>query len=1129
MTEIAQWLAQLGLAEYAQVFEENEIELDVLDSLEDVDLRELGVSAMGHRKRILKAAAALAEDSAAPSPGSTHSPLGDVKPEQKADGPATENSPLLAGPERRHLTVMFCDLVGSVALGEALELEDYRDLLGKFRDSVVGAIETRRGFVARHQGDGILAYFGYPRASENDPERAVHAGLDIVQAVGQLGKFKTIIPTVRVGIATGDAVVGDVLATGASPNSEFAAFGTTPNLAARLQGEAAPDTVVISEATYSMVAGAFEATAFAPRQLKGISEPVPLFRVDRAFTERSRFDARTDAELTPLVGRQEELQVLFRRWEDVVAGEGRIVTLVGPAGIGKSRLLREFRLGVGDQPYDWLGLQCSPDRENSPFHPLKVGLSKPPTNIISKSTDENEMDWARHLSEVPLLKSSDREVLLDFFSPHEARENSLSGSESPARRRERLLGALVSYLTGRAEALPLVCQLEDVHWADASTREFVSRLVSSLPEHRVFAVLTTRPGFEADWFDQPSAQIVMLSRLAHRDGKRLAQAVSAATGEPWSDSLETILERGEGNPLYIEELTRAFREMTAESVNAVSVPASLRDSLMARLDALPVGKPVALAASAIGRTFDGDVLHAIWTHDESTLRAGLEELKQAALIGEEGDQEMVRYTFRHNLIHETAYESLLRETRAELHERIATVLASSESNLRVEQPEVLARHYRLAGRSEAAVNYGLDAVKLALSRSAMVEALAHCMEVEIDLEKFDAPPEPLKLAALLLKGPILMNLHGSGSAEVASSYREGLTLASRIGKAEEIFTARWGLWLHQQIVGAFEDAQETADAIIQLGKDISDSTYLLQAHHSAWTTAGHVGDHIKTLSHTRAGLGLYRASQHSESMHVYGDHDAGVCGHVHDAHTHWCLGNLEQAVKSRDDSLELARNLNHPPSLLLAETHAAMLSQFLAERERVRESAERVIALSIEHEVMSWHSNGEILLGWVEAIEGNLSGFERMAQGVATRESAGSRLRQTYFLAIYAEQLISAGRLDAAKVALEGGIQCLELARERRWEPLLRIVQGDLAHALTDPPTAVQCYETAIGVAKHQQALSFELVARCRLSSLWADGQNAADGLASLQSTYEKFTEGLHFAPLRAAEALLDKASPQPL
>jgi predicted ATPase len=331
--------------------------------------------------------------------------------------------------------------------------------------------------------------------------------------------------------------------------------------------------------------------------------------------------------------------------------------------------------------------------------------------------------------------------------------------------------------------------------------------------------------------------------------------------------------------------------------------------------------------------------------------------------------------------------------------------------------------------------------------------------------------------------------------------------------------------LHQQIGGAFEDAQATADEIIELGKEISDSTYLLQAHHSAWTTAGHVGDHMKTLSHTQAGLELYSMGEHSASMNIYGDHDAGVCGHVHNSHTHWCLGNLEQAVKARDDSLKLARNLDHPPTSLLAETSAAMLSQFLAERERVREGAERVIALSLKHEVSSWHSNGEILLGWVEAEEGDPSGFARMAKGVASRESAGSRLRQTYFLAIYAEQLILAGRFDEARDVLVSAVQCLELAREHRWEPLLHIVQGDLAKALSDTPAATQCYKAAIGVAKHQQALSFELVAECRLTSLCTDNPSASDALESLQDTYGKFSEGLHFPPIRAAKTLLDNVN----
>ncbi len=1120
MTDIAQWLVQLGLHEYVVAFEENAIDLDVLDALTDADLRELGVAAMGHRKRILKAAAAPSTVPVVPVPD-------DPTPERQSESATTGGSLPVSGPERRHLTVMFCDLVGSVALGEQLELEDYRDLLTQFRDTVVGAIEKSQGFIARHQGDGILAYFGYPRASENDPERAVQAGLEIVRAVGQLQQFENVVPTVRVGIATGDAVVGDVLATGASSHSEFAAFGTTPNLAARLQGEAAPDTVVISEATYSVVSGAFEVSALALRQLKGISEPVPIFRVIRELSERSRFEARTDAELTPFVGRHEELQALFRRWEQVVAGEGRVAVMIGTPGIGKSRLLREFRIGVADQAHNWLVFQCLPDREHSPFYPLKIGMKSPPGNAAPASDAENRAAWREHLEGFPSIDPLDRKVLVDFLSPDDARENSHAGSETPAKRRERLLRALVTYVIGRAEAVPLGFQLEDVHWADASTREFIGRLVSSLHNHRVFVLLTSRPGFEAEWLDLPQAHVVMLSRLGRREGERLAEAVSAAAGGLWSDSLETILERGEGNPLYIEELTRAFREVAAESVSDVSVPSSLRDSLMARLDALQLGKSVALTASAIGRTFDGELLREIWTHDVSALRSGLEELKAAGLITEEGDEEMARYTFRHNLIHDTAYESLLREARVELHGRIASALGALGSNLPGEQPEVLARHYSLAGRSEAAVNYGLDAVRLALSRSAMVEALAHCEAIETELEKIDSAPayEELKLAALLLKGPVLMNLRGSGSPEVAETYNEGVALASRTGKAEDVFTARWGLWLHYQIGGAFEDAQSTADAIIDLGKEMSDSTYLLQAHHSAWTTTGHVGDHLKTLSHTQAGLALYNVNRHSASMNVYGDHDAGVCGHVHDALTHWCLGNLEQAVGSQAHSLALARDLAHPPTLLLAETHAAMLSQFLAERDRVRESAEEVIALSIEHEVSSWHSNGEILLGWVEAEEGDPAGFQKMARGIATREAAASRLRQTYFLAIYAGQLVRAKRLEESRSVLDSAEECLQTAGERRWEPLLRIVQGDLARALSDVSTAVRCYEAAIGVARYQQALTFELVARSRLVELPGNAETAIAAVEALRSTYEKFTEGWHFPPLRAAKALIEAAS----
>lgn len=1118
MTDVAQWLSGLGLAEYASAFAENAIELDVLDTLTDEDLRELGVAAMGHRKRILKAAASVPDT--APTLSLSQSEAESVLSATQSDLPAAAS-----GAERRQLTVMFCDLVGSVALGEQMELEDYRDLLTQFRESVVGNIERNRGFVARHQGDGILAYFGYPRANENDPERAVRSGLDIIDGVATLERFGKIVPSVRVGIATGDAVVGDVLATGASAHSEVAALGATPNLAARLQGEAAPDSVVISQATQSVVAGLFDTVELPPRQLKGITEPVCPFQVMREISGRSRFDARASVELTPFVGREEELEMLSRRWDQVINGQGRVAVLTGVPGIGKSRLLREFEVSAGEKPHERITFQCLPDREHSPFFPLLSGIHARLEDVTGTPGHGGGQIWHKHFKDAGVEDPSARQTLLNFLAQNNGLSEPDTKSETPAQRRENLLRALIEYTKACAHSQPLVCRIEDAHWADPSTREFISRLVGALHDAPIFLLLSARPGFEEDWFDLPHANVLMLSRLGAQEGGLLAEAVSESQGSMLSESLKAILERGEGNPLYIEELTRTVHQTAVDSISGVTIPSSLRDSLMARLDALDCGKPVALAASAIGRNFDAELLRNIWRQDPSILQRGLEELKSAALITEEGLADAARYTFRHNLIHETAYDSLLRESRVDLHHRIASTLDVAESGVRVQQPEVLARHYALASKPALAIACGLDAIRLALSRYAMVEALAHCEAIEVELDKVPSASEreQLELATLLLKGPVLMNLQGSGSPNVSQAYETALRIASQRDRAEDIFTARWGLWLHHQMIGHFDEAQKNADAIVSLGEALSDSTYLLQAHHSAWTTAGHVGDHRKTLAHTTAGLGLYDRERHEESRKVYGDHDAGVCGHAHDAHTHWCLGNFEQAIDSQSQGVALARELSHPPTLLLAETHAAMLYQFLGEREQVRELSERIVALSIEHQINTWRSNGEILLGWVEADEGNTDGFERMSQGTATREAAGSRLRQTYFLAIYAQQLINAGRFEESHRVLESAENCLLEAGEARWEPLLRITQGDLALQVSDAQEAVRCYTLALTVARGQQALCFELVAQCHLVESGGLTADTRDSVSELNRIYAQFSEGWQFAPLSRAKALLEK------
>ncbi|MDH3691328.1 MAG: AAA family ATPase, partial [Gammaproteobacteria bacterium] len=573
MISITQWLESLRLGQYAQAFEENDIDSALLSDLTDDHLETIGITSVGHRMRILKAIKTLDgdTDAAMVEAHETAAPLPSVTATSEA--------------ERRQLTVMFCDLVGSVELGERMDVEDYRDLLGRFRKVVVTAVEGHGGFVARHQGDGLLVYFGYPQAYETDAERAVAAGLGVVQAVLGLEHPYDVEPAVRVGIATGPAVVGDVLATGSSRESEFAALGPTPNLAARVQGQAAENTVLVSETTQRLCAGLFEFEKLSPRKVKGISDEITPYRAQRGVRGASRFMARAGAELSPFVGREEEVELLARRWFQANDGHGQVVLLLGEAGIGKSRLTERLRDQISTEPHHELLFQCSPDATSSALHPVIAALEKT-LETAGAGDDQDDLERLRlHLGQIGESSDESLDLLAALISlPTKQRFPNLEVLDA-AQIRERTLRTLVQYIHKLADRDALLCAFEDVHWADPSTRELIGQLVETIENERVLILMTSRPGFEAPWMDFAHTSITTLTQLPREQGQRLAQAMAAEMSPLSPDIVETIVSRASGNPLFIEELTRTVVQLGASATeHRQSIPATLHDSLMARLD-----------------------------------------------------------------------------------------------------------------------------------------------------------------------------------------------------------------------------------------------------------------------------------------------------------------------------------------------------------------------------------------------------------------------------------------------------------------------------------------------------------------------------------------------------------------
>jgi len=715
---VARWLEEHGLGEYAQVFAESDIDEEVLPELTDADLEKLGVT-LGHRKKLVKAIAALPAGESAPSVcGPTSRPL-----------PAT--SALSAEAERRQLTVMFCDLVGSTELSGKLDPEDLRDVISAFQDACKAAIESYEGYVAKYMGDGVLAYFGYPQAHEDDAERGVRAGLGIIEAMAGLnvgvGREKGTQLAVRVGIATGPVVVGDLIGHGAS--QESAVVGETPNLAARLQGLADANALVVAADTRRLTAGHFQYRDMGEKTLRGINVPVRVWQVLGESAVKSRFEAIHGRELMPLVGRDEEMALLLRRWKRAKHREGQLALISGEPGIGKSRLTETVREQIADESHVHLRYQCSPYHANSALYPVIAQLARAASfspnddadNKITKLEKLLEQSSDDFDQEIPLLASMMSISTEGRYLPLELDAH---------QQREATLAALVSQLNGLCSRGPVICIFEDVHWVDPTTLELLERLVEQVPSLPVLMLVTFRPEFTAPWMGQAHTTFIALNRMTRDDIQLIAQNVAGRERLP-PRILNHIVSKTDGVPLFIEELTSTLLEsgVRAKEISGdamahhitASLPNTLRDSLMARLDRLGPARQVAQVGAVIGREFSRELIAEVSGLDVEELQSALSLLLQSGLVFSRGHA----YLFKHALVRDTAYESLLRSNRQGIHARIAQVLETGQADGAQAEPELIAFHHTEAQQNDRAVYYWNRAGERAVGRAAHAEAINH--------------------------------------------------------------------------------------------------------------------------------------------------------------------------------------------------------------------------------------------------------------------------------------------------------------------------------------------------------------------------------------------------------------------
>jgi class 3 adenylate cyclase/predicted ATPase len=1097
--DIAAWLREQGLERYIQAFEANDVDAAVLRTLTADDLKELGVTSLGHRKKLLEAIAALA---GLPSTA----PLGE------ALATAPETPPARQEAERRQLTLLFCDLVGSTELSARLDPEDMRDVIRAYQIAVAGEIGRFEGHVAKFMGDGVLAYFGYPRAHEDEVERAVRAGLALADVVGRLKAPTRQALAARVGIATGQVVVGDLVGEGAA--QEQAVVGETPNLAARLQGIATPGQVVIAATTRRLLGAGFELEELGERELKGISEPVQAFAVTGERPVESRFEARSGPTLLPMVGRDQELALLLERWTQAKGGEGQGVLLVGEAGIGKSRVSRALLDAVADEPHNRVRYQCSPYHTDSALwpaiqqlnHAAGLGVDDP----VETKLDKLEVllgraggrDAAPLIADLLNLEGDTRYGPLDL---------------EPQVQRSRTLAALVDQLLGLAARQSVLVVLEDAHWIDPTTLELIEQCLDRIAAARVLILLTSRPDRQPQLAAHPHVTRLTLNRL----GRAGVEAIVARLGADHlpSVTIDTIIARADGVPLFVEELTKAVLE-TGET----SIPASLHDSLMARLDRIPEIKEVAQTAACIGRDFDYPLLAAIADRPDADLAAALDKLAAAELIYCRGRPPEAGYTFKHALVRDTAYASLLRRRREEIHARIARTLEREFSSLAEASPELLARHFTEASLIEQAIPFWLAAGEKVARRSANVEAI-EAFRKGLDLvEKLpeDAQRNEKELAFQLALGPVLMAAKGLVGADVGKAYVKARELCELLEAEDKLWPVVFGLWRFHLIRGEVQMAKERAHELSLLAK--RDQRLSIPASWAEGAALFWSGEPHLAQPHFEQVVEAYESERH-HALASQCAADPGVVCNGFLAWTLWMRGYPEQALNAANLAMILAQAVAHPHSVVWATCFSAQLRFFCRDLPAALSQSAATIELANELVFPHHLDHARAVRGWALVEKGHATeGAQLVRQSLDASLRRGQRVMHHWCLAALARASLAFGDASAALGLTSEALEVIGRTGARWWESELHRLRGELL-MLRETAMAQASFEEAIEVARRQCAKSLELRAATSLARLWAEHgerQKARDLLAPL---YAWFTEGFDTADLKDARALLDELS----
>jgi class 3 adenylate cyclase/predicted ATPase len=1043
--------------------------------------------------------------------------------------------------ERRQLTVLFCDLVDSTVLATQLDPEEWREVVRAYQDTCAKVIARFEGYIAQYLGDGLLVYFGYPLAHEDDAQRAVRAGLGIVEAMGPLNALLAqehrVRLKVRLGVHTGQVVVGEI---GGGVRHEQLALGETPNVAARLEGLAAPNTVVTSAATVPLLGGFFACQSLGRHLLKGVAQPLEVYRVLTESTARSRLEAAGRTGLTPLVGREHEIGLLRERWAQVKEGLGQVVLLSGEAGIGKSRLVQVLKEHVATEPQAWLTpCQCSPYHQNTAFYPLidlleRVVLQFDREESLQLKLTKLEgfvVQYGLPLGEaVPLLAALLSLPLSADYAPL---------TVAPEQLKQKTLHALLAILVRIAAQQPVLFVVEDLHWVDPTTLEFLSLLVDQGPTARIFALFTFRPDFAPPWTGRSHLTHMTLPRLPRRQAAEMTGQMARSKALP-AEVVEQVVAKTDGVPLFVEELTKMVlesgllqeREECYELTGPLpplAIPTTLHDSLMARLDRLATVKSLAQLGATLGREFSYALLQAVAPWDEATVRRGLHQLVEAEFLYQRGLPPQATYLFKHALIQEAAYQSLLRSTRQQYHQRIAQALEARFPELRETQPELLARHYTEAGLREQAIAYWQSAGQRSIARSAYVEAINQLSTGLESLKVLPETPERIahELTLLMALGRALIATKGYGASEVGATYTRARALCQQGVQNPQLFPALFGLWQFYVLQAELPLARELGMQLLALAQHLQDSAYVLEAHRSLAFTLFSLGEMAAARAQAEQGIALYHPPTHHAHVLTYGQ-DPGTSCLAYAALALWYLGYPEQARQRCHEMLKLAHELSHPFSLAHALYFGSLLHQHRREVHEARECAEAAIALAIEHGFALYEVRGRLQRSWALTEQGQLAeGIDQMRQSLTAYRGTGSGLVLPYFLARLAEACGKEKRSEVGLHLLDEALTSVDKHGERWWEAELHRLKGvlRLQQAVPDAEQAESCFQQALNVAYRQQAKSLELRAAMGLARLWQHQGKRAEARALLAPIYGWFTEGFDTVDLQEAKVLLEELS----